>query len=169
MLREARRIRTGEVELSTTIAGTGPPLLLLHGFPDSAEVWRYQLPILVEAGYSVIAPDMRGFGRSDAPADRAAYRIDHILDDILGLLRSLDITQRVGLVGHDWGAAVGWIFCMRHADRVSRYAALSVGHPAAIGLGVKRPSTAPCGATLAIDGSEQVSSMARPRSVASRG
>ena len=131
MLREVRRIRTGEVELSTTIAGTGPPLLLLHGFPDSAEVWRYQLPILVEAGYSVIAPDMRGFGRSDAPADTVAYRIDHILDDILGLLRSLDITQRVGLVGHDWGAAVGWIFCMRHADRVSRYAALSVGHPAA--------------------------------------
>jgi pimeloyl-ACP methyl ester carboxylesterase len=131
MLREARRIRIGEVELSATIAGTGPPLLLLHGFPDAAEVWRYQVPVLAEAGYTVIAPDMRGFGRSDAPADRAAYRIDYILDDLLGLLRARDITQRVGLVGHDWGAAVGWLFCMRHADRVARFAALSVGHPAA--------------------------------------
>jgi len=128
---EIQRIRTGEVELSTTIAGTGPPLLLLHGFPDSGEVWRYQLPVLVEAGYRVIAPDLRGFGRSDAPAGMTAYRIDHILDDILGLLRSLDITQPVGLVGHDWGAAAGWLFCMRHADRVSRFAALSVGHPRA--------------------------------------
>ena len=79
----------------------------------------------------MIAPDLRGFGRSDAPADKAAYRIDLIVNDILELLRALEITGPVGLIGHDWGAAVGWIFCMRHADRVARYAALSVGHPAA--------------------------------------
>jgi pimeloyl-ACP methyl ester carboxylesterase len=131
MLHDARRISTGEVELSTVIAGTGPPLLLLHGFPDSAEVWRYQIPALAEAGYTVIAPDLRGFGRSDAPAHRAAYRVDCILADMLGLLRALVISQPVGLIGHDWGAAVGWLLCMRHPDRVSRFAALSVGHPEA--------------------------------------
>lgn len=131
MTPKIRRVRTGEVELSTTVAGSGPPLLLLHGFPDSAQVWRYQMPVLVEAGYTVIAPDLRGFGRSDAPADKGAYRLDHILDDLLGLLDRLGVTQPVGLVGHDWGAAVGWLFCARHPQRVSRFAALSVGHPAA--------------------------------------
>lgn len=128
---EVRRFRVGEVELSATIAGTGPPLLLLHGFPDSAEVWRYQIPALAEAGFMVIAPDLRGFGGSDAPQDSSAYRIDCILDDVLGLLRVLGIDQPVRMAGHDWGAAVGWLLCMRHADRVARFAALSVGHPAA--------------------------------------
>ena len=126
-----RRIRTGDVELSTTIAGSGPPLLLLHGFPDSAEVWRYQLPALVDAGFTVIAPDLRGFGLSDAPAERDAYRIERILADLRGLLRALGGDQPVGLVGHDWGAAIGWLFCARHPELVSRFAALSVGHPAA--------------------------------------
>ena len=83
-----RRIRTGDVELSTTIAGSGPPLLLLHGFPDSAEVWRYQLPALVDAGLTVIAPDLRGFGLSDAPVERDAYRIERTLADLQGLLRN---------------------------------------------------------------------------------
>jgi pimeloyl-ACP methyl ester carboxylesterase len=131
VLQQIRRISLDGVALSTTIAGAGPPLLLLHGFPDSGEVWRHQIPALASAGYTVIAPDLRGFGRSDAPTDRAAYRMDRILDDVLGLLRALDVQKPVGLIGHDWGAAVGWLLCMRHAERVSRFAALSVGHPAA--------------------------------------
>jgi pimeloyl-ACP methyl ester carboxylesterase len=131
MTGEVRRVRTGPVELSTIVAGDGPPLLLLHGFPDSAEIWRHQIPALARAGYRVIAPDLRGFGQSDAPADRAAYGIDHIIDDILGLLAALGIDEPVGLVGHDWGAAVGWLFCARHPARVSRFVALSVGHPEA--------------------------------------
>lgn len=130
MLPEVRCFRVGDVELSATIVGTGPPLLLLHGFPDSAEVWRYQIPALAEAGFMVIAPDLRGFGGSDAPQDSSAYRIDCILNDVLGLLRVLGIDQPVRMAGHDWGAAVGWLLCMRHADRVARFAALSVGHPA---------------------------------------
>jgi pimeloyl-ACP methyl ester carboxylesterase len=131
MSHEMRRIRSGEVELSTIVVGTGPPLLLLHGFPDSAAVWRYQVPALVEAGYQVIAPDLRGFGRSDAPQDRSAYRIDRILADVRGLLSALGVRRPVGLIGHDWGAAVGWLLCMRQPERVARFAALSVGHPAA--------------------------------------
>lgn len=131
LLPEPQRIRTGEVELGVTVAGTGSPLLLLHGFPDSAEVWRYQLPALAEAGHRVIAPDLHGFGRSDAPEDRAGYHIDRILTDLLGLLKALEVREPVGVIGHDWGAVVGWLLCMRHPDRVSRFAALSVGHPAA--------------------------------------
>lgn len=128
---EVRRIRPGEVELSVTLAGTGPPLLLLHGFPDSAEVWRFQIPALAEAGYRVIAPDLRGFGRSEAPAGRAAYRMERILGDVLGLLAALEIRAPVAVVGHDWGAAVGWLLCLQHPQRVAKLAALSVGHPAA--------------------------------------
>jgi pimeloyl-ACP methyl ester carboxylesterase len=126
-----RRLRSGNISLSTTAVGTGPALLLLHGFPDSAEVWRHQLPALADAGFTVIAPDLRGFGQSDAPADRAAYRIERILDDVRELLASLGSDQPVGLVGHDWGAVVGWLLCARHPELISRFAALSVGHPAA--------------------------------------
>jgi pimeloyl-ACP methyl ester carboxylesterase len=131
MTGKVRRIRTGQVELSTTIVGEGPPVLLLHGFPDSAQIWRYQAPALAQAGYRVIAPDLRGFGQSDAPTEKAAYQIDHIIEDLLGLLEALGIRQPIGLVGHDWGAAVGWLLCARHPERVARFVALSVGHPGA--------------------------------------
>jgi pimeloyl-ACP methyl ester carboxylesterase len=127
------------VTLSVTIAGTGPPLLLLHGFPDSALLWRHQIPALAATGYTVIAPNLRGSGGSDAPAGTAAYHADRILDDLLGLLRALEISDPVGLIGHDWGAAIGWLLCMRLPERVYRFAALSVGHPAAYrGAGLRQ-------------------------------
>lgn len=131
MMPEPHRLTANGIELSVHEAGQGPPLLLLHGFPDSAELWRHQIPALAAAGYRVIAPDLRGFGRSDAPAERDAYRMDLILGDVLDLLAALGIREPVGLVGHDWGAAVGWLLCARHPNHVRRFAALSVGHPEA--------------------------------------
>ncbi len=109
-----------------------PPVLLLHGFPDRALLWRHQIVALREAGYRVIAPDLRGFGDTDRPAHVADYAVSHSVADVLGLLDTLGVEQ-FRLAAHDWGATVGWVLASTHPDRVLQYAALSVGHPSAIG------------------------------------
>ena len=110
--------------------GSGPAVLLLHGFPDSAALWRHQIPALVEAGHRVIAPDLRGFGESDRPADVTGYGMPTLLGDVLGVLDALEVDQ-VDVVGHDWGAALAWTVAMTLPARVRRLSVLSVGHPAA--------------------------------------
>ena len=120
-------------------AGEGPPVLLLHGFPDTHAIWRRQIPALAAAGFRVIAPDLRGYGKTDMPDEVGAYAIDFLADDVLRLMDALGI-ERATVVGHDWGALIGWHLAMHAPHRVSRYAALSVGHPKAIakaGLGQK--------------------------------
>lgn len=112
-------------------AGEGPPVLLLHGFPDTHAIWRRQVPALAAAGFRVIAPDLRGYGKTDMPGDVGAYAIDFLADDVLRLMDALGIGQAT-VVGHDWGALIGWHLAMHAPQRVSRYAALSVGHPKAI-------------------------------------
>jgi pimeloyl-ACP methyl ester carboxylesterase len=106
------------------VEGQGPDVLLVHGFPDSNSVWRYQIPALVDAGFRVIAPDLRGFGESTAPPNRADYKIDRFVGDLIAILDAIDVAT-VRLVGHDWGAAVGWQTCMQHPERIDRYAALA--------------------------------------------
>jgi pimeloyl-ACP methyl ester carboxylesterase len=125
-----QRIAVGDISLSVLDEGEGEAVLLLHGFPDSAALWRHQIPALVGAGYRVIAPDLRGFGDSDKPADARAYRIALIVADMAALLDTLGV-ERVRVVGHDWGAAVAWAFTAFHGARVERLAALAVGHPSA--------------------------------------
>ncbi len=110
--------------------GSGPAVLLLHGFPDSSALWRHQVPALVAAGHRVIAPDLRGFGQSDRPADVAAYAMTTLVADVVGLLDVLEVEQ-ADVVGHDWGAALAWTLAMAVPARVRRLAVLSVGHPAA--------------------------------------
>lgn len=109
--------------------GAGSPVLLLHGFPDSAALWRHQIPALVEAGHRVIAPDLRGFGGSDRPEGVADYAMSRLVGDVLGILDTLRV-PRTAVVGHDWGAGLGWALAAFAPDRVERFAALSVGHPA---------------------------------------
>lgn len=111
-------------------AGEGPAVLLLHGFPDTHVVWRKQVGPLVRAGYRVIAPDLRGYGQTDAPEAVAAYRTEHLVADVLALLDVMGILK-ARVVGHDWGALIGWVLCMDAPQRVEQYVALSVGHPAA--------------------------------------
>lgn len=125
---QGSRIRANGIEMNVVIEGEGPDVLLVHGFPDSLEVWREQIPALVAAGYRVIAPDLRGYGMSDAPKERRAYTTDKVVADLAALLDVLHVTK-LSLVGHDWGAMIGWLFCIAHPDRVDRYVALSVGHP----------------------------------------
>jgi pimeloyl-ACP methyl ester carboxylesterase len=123
----ATRIELDDVTLSVVDEGEGPAVLLLHGFPDRAEMWRRQVDTLVAAGYRVVAPDLRGFGDSDRPQEPGAYRMRVLVGDLTGLLDALDV-DAASVVGHDWGAGLAWAFAMRRPERTRRLVALSVGH-----------------------------------------
>jgi pimeloyl-ACP methyl ester carboxylesterase len=123
---------TGDgVTLAVRDDGHGRPVLLLHGFPDSSYLWRHQVPALVEAGMRAIAPDLRGFGESEKPEGVEQYRIARSVADMLAVLDALGI-ERAVVVGHDWGAVVGWALAALAPDRVERLVAMSVGHPNAL-------------------------------------
>jgi pimeloyl-ACP methyl ester carboxylesterase len=124
------RIRVNDVELNVVTQGKGPEVLLVHGFPDDHTVWRKQIPALVDAGYRVISVDTRGCGESEIKPHQDDYAIDKLVADLVALLDALGIAK-VRLVGHDWGALQGWCLAMEHPERVDRYIAMSVGHPAA--------------------------------------
>ena len=130
-----QRYTVNGIEMHVVIAGSGPDVLLLHGFPDSHELWRHQIPALVAAGFRVIAPDLRGFGLTEIPKDGvAAYRAEDLVADVVSLLDVLGVAK-VRLVAHDWGAAIGWLVAIRHPERIDRYVAISVGHPTAYARG----------------------------------
>jgi pimeloyl-ACP methyl ester carboxylesterase len=119
-----------EITINVQLDGEGPAVVLLHGWPDTSDVWRYQVPELAAGGYQVIAPDLRGFGGTTRPAEVSAYAVRHLVADVVAVLDNLEI-DRAHLVGHDWGAAVAWVAAARFPDRVATLTALSVGHPAA--------------------------------------
>jgi len=121
--------------------GHGRVVLLLHGFPDSLQLWSAVAPRLDEAGFQVIAVDQRGCGASDAPDGVAHYHIDRLVGDAAGLLRALGIDEPVHVMGHDWGAVVTWCLAINRPECVRSAAAISVGHPteyARAGLEQKR-------------------------------
>ena len=122
------RIAGDGVTLEVVDEGSGPAVLLLHGFPDSSRLWRKQIPALVSAGFRAIAPDLRGFGESDRPPRVGDYVMPKILADLTAVLDSLGIV-RANVVGHDWGAVVGWALAGWHPRRADRLVAVSVGHP----------------------------------------
>jgi pimeloyl-ACP methyl ester carboxylesterase len=128
------RVDVGGVKIAYEVSGSGRPVVLLHGFPDSARLWRHQVPSLVEAGFSVIVPDLRGYGRSDKPAAVDAYAMPRLVGDVLGIMDQLGV-GRAHIVGHDWGAAIAWSIAALAADRVDHLVALSVGHPATMRAG----------------------------------
>lgn len=127
---KGKKIDLGDVELNVQVIGQGPAVLLLHGFPDSNALWRQVTPLLVDAGYQVIAPDQRGFGESSAPRGTTNYRIEYIVRDAIGLMDALGV-DKAHLVGHDWGAVIGWFLAGEHSDRFHSLTAVSVGHPRA--------------------------------------
>lgn len=105
--------------------GEGPLVVLCHGFPELAYSWRHQIPALAAAGYRVVAPDQRGYGRSPIPAAIEDYDIEHLTDDLLELLDDLGEEHAV-FVGHDWGSLVVWSLALRAPERMAGVAALSV-------------------------------------------
>jgi pimeloyl-ACP methyl ester carboxylesterase len=120
-----RSVATNGVELSVLDEGEGPLVVLCHGFPELAYSWRHQVPALVDAGYRVLAPDMRGYGRSSVPADVDAYDVISLCSDMVGLLDDAGEPDAV-FVGHDWGANVTWWLAAIHPERVRAVAGLSV-------------------------------------------
>jgi len=108
--------------------GTGPAVLLLHGFPDSKDVWKHQIPALTEAGFRVIAPDLRGYGDAPSPMAKEAYAIPVLMSDVIGMLDALGL-DKVYLVGHDWGAGLSWQLASFFQHRFNSMIVLSVGPP----------------------------------------
>ncbi len=106
----------------------GKPVILLHGFPEFWYSWRKQIPALAEAGLRVIAPDQRGYNLSEKPRDIAAYNLDTLAADVIGLADAL-AAGRFSLVGHDWGAAVAWWVAHTFPDRLEKLAIINVPHP----------------------------------------
>ncbi len=117
------------VRLHYVEAGTGPLVLLLHGFPEFHEGWRHQIPALAAAGFRVIAPDLRGYNRSDKPPGAAAYRIECLVDDVVGLIRHAG-EESAALVGHDWGGTIAFAAAMSHPETIERIGVLNAPHPA---------------------------------------
>ncbi len=108
--------------------GSGPLVVLLHGFPEFWYAWRHQIPALAAAGYRVIAPDQRGYNLSDKPKGIRHYRLEALLGDVLGIIRHVG-EQRAVVAGHDWGGAIAWNFAMRHPEAVDRLMVLNAPHP----------------------------------------
>ncbi len=123
-------IESNGVRLHTVLAGPGegPPLILLHGFPEFWYGWRHQIGPLAQAGYRVIVPDQRGYNLSEKPAGVREYRGEALVEDVLGLMQALGL-QRVSVIGHDWGAAVAWWTASAYPERIERLVILNVPHP----------------------------------------
>ena len=107
--------------------GQGPPVVLLHGFPELAYSWRHQFPALADAGFRAIAPDQRGYGRTTAPVDVSAYRVSELIADVHGLLDALEL-ESAAFVGHDWGALLLWQMAMLAPERIDSLAILNIPH-----------------------------------------
>ena len=120
-----RLIESNGIRLNIAEQGEGPPVLLCHGFPESWYSWRHQIAALAAAGFHAIAPDMRGYGKSDRPDAIDQYTIFHLVGDLVGLLDALEVPTAV-IVGHDWGAGIAWQAARLRPDRFRAVAALSV-------------------------------------------
>ncbi len=122
-----RTIETNGIRVHVAESGPddGPVVLLCHGFPESWYSWRHQLPALAGAGYHAVAPDMRGYGQTDAPEDIRAYTQLHLVGDMVGLLDALNAPTAT-IVGHDWGAPVAWNAALLRPDRFTAVVGLSV-------------------------------------------
>lgn len=124
----SRTISANGIELFVLEQGQGPLVVLCHGWPELSYSWRHQIPALAAAGFHVVAPDMRGFGRSSAPADIGAYSIFDNVGDMVALVTAVGEKQAV-IIGHDWGAPVAWHAAMFRPDMFTKVAGLSVPPP----------------------------------------
>ncbi len=122
-------VHTNGVRLHVVTAGPedGPPVLMLHGFPEYWGGWSRQIEPLVQAGYRLIIPDQRGYNTSDKPRRVSDYRMDTLALDMVGLLDHFGL-ERAHVVCHDWGGAIGWWLAQHHEERVDRFCVLNMPH-----------------------------------------
>jgi pimeloyl-ACP methyl ester carboxylesterase len=132
-----RIVETNGIRLHLAEQGAGPLVVLCHGFPESWYSWRHQLAALAAAGFHAVAPDMRGYGRSDRPEEIDRYTLLHLVGDMVGVLDALKAEQAV-IVGHDWGAPVAWSAALLRPDRFRGVIGLSVPY---IPRGRMRPTS----------------------------
>jgi pimeloyl-ACP methyl ester carboxylesterase len=125
MLSINRTVEVNGISLHFVEQGEGPLVLLLHGWPETSHSWRHQIGPLADAGYRVVAPDQRGYGRTDAPAGVEHYTLLHLVGDVVGLIEALGERQAI-VVGHDWGAPVAWHTALLRPDLVRGVAGISV-------------------------------------------
>ena len=120
-----RNVRVNGIDLHIAEQGSGPLVVLLHGFPETSYSWRHQIDALATAGYRVVAPDQRGYGSSDRPEGIDQYSIFHLVGDVVALIRELGEEQAV-VVGHDWGSMVAWQTALLRPDIVRGVVGVSV-------------------------------------------
>lgn len=134
-----RNIITNGIRMHYVIQGeenNGPLIVMLHGFPEFWYSWRHQILFLAEQGYTVVAPDLRGYNDTDKP--RTGYDVPNLLRDIEGLIRGLGQEKAV-IVGHDWGGALAWVFAMRYPHMTQRLIVLNAPHPWALQRELRTP------------------------------
>jgi len=122
---DPKMYRTNDIDMEVFEQGEGFPVILAHGFPELAYSWRFQIPVLAEAGYRVIAPNQRGYGETDKPEQVEAYDIRHLCGDLNGLLDALGLEKAI-FIGHDWGGPVVWNMALIHPERVAGVVGMSV-------------------------------------------
>jgi len=126
------------IRLHYVEAGSGPLVILLHGFPEFWYSWRHQLPALAEAGFRVIAPDLRGYGESAKPRGVQAYQIELLTADVLALIHHLGYSS-AHIVGHDWGGGIAWSMTMQYPAAIDRLVILNCPHPAILFRQIRQP------------------------------
>jgi len=140
------RVAANGLEFEVDQCGDGNRLALcLHGFPEHSFSWRHQLPLLAEQGYRAWAPNLRGYGGSSRPPHPADYAIEHLLEDVAGLIDAGraelgDAQAPVVLLAHDWGAVIAWYFAMRRLRDLDRLVIMNVPHPAAAARAMRQPA-----------------------------
>ncbi|QGZ39897.1 pimeloyl-ACP methyl ester carboxylesterase [Pseudoduganella flava] len=139
-----RNIDANGLRFAVAEQGTGPLVLLCHGFPETSYAWRHQIGALAAAGYRAVAPDLRGYGGTDRPADPQQYTVWHLVGDLVGILDALGETQAV-VVGNDWGATVAWHAALLRPDRFR----------AVVGIGVPMMGRAPRAPSLLFPRTEE--------------
>lgn len=124
---QQRSFSVNGIQLHCVEQGSGPLAICCHGWPELGYSWRHQIPALVAAGYRVAVPDMRGFGKTEAPQDISQYSILHMVGDMVGLVHALGEKQAV-IIGHDWGAPIAWNCALMRPDVFPKVIAMSVPH-----------------------------------------
>ncbi len=122
---EPRFVDTNGIRMAIYEQGRGPAVVLLHGFPELAYSWRHQLPALADAGYRAIAPDQRGYGKTDCPPAVSDYGIEELIADIKGLLDTLGLASAT-FVGHDWGALLLWQMALMSPEQIDGLVILNI-------------------------------------------
>ncbi len=123
-----RDIITNGIRMHYVTQGEGPLVVLLHGFPEFWYSWRMQIPFLAQLGYTVVAPDLRGYNDTEKP--HSGYQVSQLLKDIVGLIKGLGREKTI-IIGHDWGGALAWAFAMSYPQMTERLVVMNAPHPAA--------------------------------------